>query len=322
MKTKILKLSSLLLALISLFILSITNAYAASSTYEIATYFTFSSDMDIDEGFRLIKPFILYEDGQPCTANYTFNATSNGNNSYTYSGVYPDGSTYRITAYIRVMEDASGTYVEALLTEPYFRQSIYVKDLNQGKATNNCLEECWNSRFVCIKDPTYSVFDEPTQNIYPHMTSFENAAGTHNLLYYAVIENVNYTPDETPDDNNNTQLPDDNNTNDPSLDDPIIPDDGNNNETPPSTDDNNSNNDNTDKGDNNTNNGNNNENNNQQPNNPNDNQQPQNPTDNNDVKDDSSKIKTILIVTGSLVGIVLIYLLYLVFKAVIVWLRR
>ena len=315
MKTKILKLSSLLLAIISLFLLSITNAYAASS-YDIASSITFSSDMNIDEGFDLIKPFMLYQNGQPCTSNYTFNYESLGNNRYQYTGTYPDGSTFSRQVSIYIIDDASGTYVSALMTQNYYRQSIYVKDLKQGKTVNDCLLECWRDRFVCIKEPSYSVFDQPTQNIYPVMTSFENAAGTHQLMYYAIIENVNYTPDENPDDNANDVGGSGSNTNqptdEPSLDDPIIPDDGtgdgNENNNPPQTGEDNNNNDNQN---------NNNNNDNQQPN-----QQPQDPSDNTNVKDDSSKIKTILIVTGSVVGIGLIYLLYVAFKAIVVWLRR
>lgn len=314
MKSKILKLSSLLLAVISLFLLSITNAYAASS-YDIASSITFSSDMNIDEGFDLIKPFMLYQNGQPCTSNYTFNYESLGNNRYQYTGTYPDGSTFSRQVSIYIIDDASGTYVSALMTQNYFRQSIYVKDLKQGKTVNDCLLECWRDRFVCIKEPSYSVFDQPTQNIYPVMTSFENAAGTHQLIYYAIIENVNYTPDENPDDNANDVGGSGSNTNqptdDPSLDDPIIPDDGtsdgNENNNPPQTGEENNNN----------NQNNNNNNDNQQPN-----QQPQDPSDNTNVKDDSSKIKTILIVTGSVVGIGLIYLLYVAFKAIVVWLKR
>lgn len=317
MKTKILKLSSILLAFISLFLLSITSE-AASTHYDIATYFTFSSNMDIDEGFDLIKPFILYYDDNPSTADYTFNYELVSGNQYRFSGTYPDGSNYSIYTTIRIKDNASGTYIEALKTEPY-RQSIYIKNLNEGKSTNDCLMECWKNRFVCIKDPTYNIQDTPTMNIYTHMTTIENAAGTHQMQYYAVIENVNYTPDEDPSDNatNNNTTPggsgsttnpdDSGNTNqptdDPSLDEPIIPDYGDTEDDPtPPLDDND---------------------NNEQPNNPNDdNQQPQNPTDNNDKNDDTNKIKTILIVTGSIVGIGLIYLLYMVIRAVIVWLKR
>ena len=314
MKTKILKLSSLLLAVISLFLLSITNAYAATN-YDIASSITFSSDMDIDEGFDLIKPFMLYQDGQPSTSNYTFNYESLGDNRYQYTGTFPDGSKFSRQVSIYIINDAAGTYVSALMTQNYYRQSIYVKDLKQGKTVNDCLLECWRNRFVCIQEPSYSVFDKPTQNIYPVMTSFENMAGTHHLMYYAIIENVNYTPDENPDDNANnlggSGSNNNNPTDDPSLDEPIIPDDGTNdngNQNPPQTGEDNNNQ---------NNNNNNNDNNNQPPN-----QQPQDPSDNTGVKDDSAKIKTILIVTGSVVGIGLIYLIYLAFKAVIVWLRR
>ena len=262
MKKLILKITSFFtLLLVSIFAITGPKASAATSPYSIAPMITFSSDMDIDEGFALIKPFILYNDGQPSTSNYTFNYERLDSGWYRYYGTYPDGSTFSIQTAITTIDNASGTYVSALMTKDYYRQSIYVKDLKPGKTTNDCLLECWRDKFVSIKEPTYSIYDQPTQNIYTRMTSFETAAGTFNLMYYAVIENVNYTPDENPEDNanNNTENPginDNNPTDDPSLNDPIIPDDGeddNGNQNPPQTgeDNNNDNNQNNDNSNNN-----------------------------------------------------------------------
>ncbi len=151
------------------------KTYAASN-YSIATQFTFSSDMNIEEGFTLIKPYILYENDTISTKDYTFQATSEGENRYHYSGTYPDGSTFSIHASIKVLEKTSGTYVEALKIEPY-RQSIYIKGLKENKTANDCLLECWQNRFVTIKDPTYVVSTETTSRIYNHMTSFTISTG-------------------------------------------------------------------------------------------------------------------------------------------------
>ena len=323
MKKTIFKIVSLFTFLFAcLFTLSTSKVYAATSSYDLATYFTFSSDMDIDEGFDLIKPFILYYDGNPCTSDYTFNYESLGNNRYRYTGTYPDGSNYSIQTTIQIIDNASGTYVEAENAEPY-RQSIYVKSLNEGKTTNDCLMECWKNRWVNVTYPIYSIQDTPTMNIYNHMTSFVSGAGeTHTLQYYAVIENVNYTPDEDQSDNatNNDTTPGDTTTgdtpgdNDSSLDEPIIPGDGTTDDNTPSgdtgnTDDDSSNNDNSNGVSSNT------------PNDSNNNSSNNN-NSTNDTETEKDPLLIALFCVGGILGLVLIFLLYKVLKTVFMWLKR
>ena len=310
MKKSIIKILSLFTFLLStIFLISTPSVEAASSSYSTAHSFTFSSDMDIDEGLDLIKPFILYQDGQPSTLNYTFNYEKLDNGWYRFYGTYPDGTTYSVQTGISIIDNASGTYVSALMTQDYYRQSIYVKELKEGKTTNDCLLECWRNRFVSIKEPTYSVYDQPTQNIYPRMTSFESMAGTFNLMYYAVIENVNYTPDENPEDNaNNTTDNSGSNNNNNTNNNPTNPgDDLNNND---------------------------NQNNNQDPsedlskpgssnnNKPNENDPP---TDNQTPEEEEREYDALditLIVCGTALGIFLIYLVFKMIKGLVLWLRR
>lgn len=85
--------------------------------------------------------------------------------------------------------------VETLKLEPY-RQSIYVKGLKENKTANDCLHECWQNRFVTIKDPTYVVSTETTSRIYNHMTTFTISTGeVKNLQYFAMVEKPE-TPSE------------------------------------------------------------------------------------------------------------------------------
>lgn len=307
MKKSIIKILSLFTFLFaSIFLISTPSVEAASSSYSIAPSFTFSSDMDIDEGLDLIKPFILYQDGQPSRSNYTFNYEKLDGTWYRFYGTYPDGTTFSVQTGISIIEDASGTYVSAMMTQNYYRQSIYVKELKEGKTTNDCLLECWKDKFISIKEPSYSVFDEPTQNIYPHMTSFESAAGTFNLMYYAVIENVNYTPDENPEDNANNNTDNSDNTNNP-----INPgDDLNNNDNQ-----NNGENENQDPSDDLSKPGSSNN------NKPNENDQP---TDEEtpDEEREYDALDITLIVCGTALGIFLIYLVFKMIKGLVLWLRR
>ena len=307
MKKSIIKILSLFTFLLStIFLISTPSVEAASSSYSVAHSFTFSSNMDIDEGLDLIKPFILYQDGQPSTSNFTFNYEKGDGNWYRFYGTYPDGSNYSIHTAISIIDNASGTYVSAMMTQNYYRQSIYVKELNEGKTTNDCLLECWRDKFVSIKEPTYSVIDEPTQNIYPHMTSFESAAGTYNLMYYAVIENVNYTPDENPEDNANNNTDNSDNTNNP-----INPgDDLNNNDNQ-----NNGENENQDPSDDLS-----------KPGSSNNNKPNENdpPTDEEtpDEEREYDALDITLIVCGTALGIFLIYLVFKMIKGLVLWLRR
>lgn len=191
LKLKILTFISILLTCL----LFLTPKVLAASNYSIATQFTFSSDMNIEEGFKLIKPYILYENDTISTKDYTFQAIKEEGNRYHYSGTYPDGSTFSIHTSIQILEKTSGTYVEALKLEPY-RQSIYIKGLKENKTANDCLLECWQNRFVTIKDPTYLVSTETTTRIYNHLTTFTISTGeVKQLQYFAMVEKQE-TPSE------------------------------------------------------------------------------------------------------------------------------
>lgn len=289
MKKIIIKLTTVFtLLFVSIFMISFTKADAASSRYSLATYFTFSSDMNKDEGFDLIKPYVLYEDGNPVLKDYTFTATPEGNNRYHLTGNYPDGSRFSITTTVLEINNASGTYVEAQMINPY-RQSIYIKSLNEGKTSNDCLMECWKNKWVNIVYPTYNLLDNPNKNIYNHLTTFSNAAGTYQLQYYAVIENVNVAPPATEDTNDGTN--NDNQNND--LPEIVLPSGGDE----PSTGNNSNNNSNNNSGSSNNN-------------------------STGEKENTKDPVLIALYCIGIILGIVLIFIIYKVVRLVIKWLKR
>ena len=307
---KILSIFTLLLT--SIFVISSPKVSAASSNYttgyHIATQFTFTSDIDIEDGFYTIQQEILFYNGRPCDDQYEFVATKyNDSGAYKYSGTYPDGKKFSIIATPRVIESNTGSYIEAELPEAW-GQIIYVTDLKEGKTINDCLLEAWRSKWVCITEPTYEIED----NLYGiseiHTTTFENAAGIYNLNYRALsIVEYDDTDEPTVDNptngDNTSQLPgeSDNNQggsvedNNPST--PETPDESN------KTEDNN----NTNQNDNN-----NNSNNNQSSNN-NNKEEPKEQTD---------PFVIALIVIGGTLGFFLLYLLFKFIKMVLSWLKR
>lgn len=314
---KILSIFTLLLT--SIFVISSPKVSAASSDYtsgyQIATQFTFTSDIDIEDGFYTIQQEILFYNGRPCDDQFEFLATKyNDSEAYRYSGTYPDGKNFSIIATPRVIESNTGSYIEAELPEAW-GQIIYVLDLKEGKTINDCLLEAWRSKWVCITEPTYEIEDNfyGISNIYT--TTFKNAAGTYNLNYRA-ISIVEY------DDTNEPETPsvDDSTNNDTSTDDnkPILPGESENNQGGSVEDDNNhstpdesnktEDNNNTNKNDNNNNNSNNNQ-----------------SSDNNnkeEPKEQTDPFVIALIVIGGTLGFFLLYLLFKFIKMVLSWLKR
>lgn len=285
MKYKLLTITLFLLAFLCLFSSSVE---AASSSYSIATQFTFSSDMNIEEGFHLIKRYILYENDTISTKDFTFTATQEENNRYHYTGAYPDGTSFSIYASIQIKENASGTYVEALKVEPY-RQSIYIKGLKENKTANDCLLECWQNRYVTIKDPTYVVSTETTTRIYNHFTTFTISTGeVKNLQYFAMVE-TKELPSEDIGFPNEEEQPSNSGSLDSDNKEEQKPDDSNNPENPGNDDDNQT---------------------------PTPNDKAENPTK------DTDPFLGVLICLGVLLGLVLIYLIYKGIKVIKKWLKK
>lgn len=306
---KILSIFTLLLT--SIFVISSPKVSAASSDYttgyHIATQFTFTSDIDIEDGFYTIQQEILFYNGRPCDDQYEFVATKyNDNGAYKYSGTYPDGKNFSIIATPRVIESNTGSYIEAELPEAW-GQIIYVTDLKEGKTINDCLLEAWRSKWVCITEPTYEIED----NLYGiseiHTTIFENAAGTYNLNYRALSIVESDDTDEPTVDNptngdNTPQLPGESDNNQGgSVED-------NNPSTPETPDESNKTEDN-----NNTNQNDNNNSNNNQSSNNNNKEEPKEQTD---------PFVIALIVIGGTLGFFLLYLLFKFIKMVLSWLKR
>lgn len=155
MKKTILK----ILSVFSLFLLTIilinVNTYAASETYDIATNFIFTTDMNVEEGFELIKPYILIKDGFPSSESFTFEVIPmNVENEYTFKGKYPNGETFTAVTYIKKIESKCGSYIEAENIDVNY-QALVATRLKENKTLNDCLDEAWRSFWTNIRFPEY-----------------------------------------------------------------------------------------------------------------------------------------------------------------------
>lgn len=155
MKKTILKILSVFPLFLLTIILINVNTYAASETYDIATNFIFTTDMNVEEGFELIKPYILIKDGFPSSESFTFEVIPmNVENEYTFKGKYPNGETFTAVTYIKKIESKCGSYIEAENIDVHY-QALVAKKLNEDKTINDCLDEAWRSFWTNIRFPEY-----------------------------------------------------------------------------------------------------------------------------------------------------------------------
>ena len=155
MKKTILKILSVFSLFLLTIILANVNTYAATSTYDIATSFIFTTDMNVEEGFELIKPYILIKDGFPSSESFTFEVIPmNVENEYTFKGKYPNGETFTAVTFIKKIESKCGSYIEAENIDVHY-QALVAKKLNEDKTLNDCLDEAWRSFWTNIRFPEY-----------------------------------------------------------------------------------------------------------------------------------------------------------------------
>lgn len=198
MKIRIIKFISLFSILfIILFSFTLSN-YASSNAYKITSYFTFTSDMNINEGFKKIESYILLKNGKPSSDSFTFTYLKMHNNQYSYKETFSDNEAYSIIAFIKIIDSKYGTYVEAESADVDY-QVLVATNLKPGATLNDCLEETWKSRWVNRTDPTWNSPNTGTQSYLE--TPYTTGAGeSKTLIYNAKIDTKAYNskPSETP----------------------------------------------------------------------------------------------------------------------------
>lgn len=179
MKLRIIKFISLFSILFTILFSFTLSSYAKSNVYEITSFFTFTSDMNIDEGFKKIESYILLKNGKPSTAPFTFTYLKMHDNQYSYKGTFYDNENYSIIAYIKIIDSKYGTYVEAESDNVDY-QVLVATSLKSGATLNDCLEEAWKSRWVNRIDPTWN---SPNTGTLTHLeTPYTTGAGDAKTL--------------------------------------------------------------------------------------------------------------------------------------------
>ena len=128
------------------------------SGYRIASTFYYTPNMDRDKAFHKLKDYMLYYDGKPIHADYDVTATFN-NDRVTLSGTYPNGQRFSMNSPAVEIDAIDG--VEFMTATPFsFTRYAIVVAKNSIKTNydvNKIATYALKSRFYSFKDPEFDL---------------------------------------------------------------------------------------------------------------------------------------------------------------------
>lgn len=128
------------------------------SGYQIATTFYYTPNMDRDKGFQKLKDYMLYYNGRPIHADYDVTATFNGNR-VTVSGTYPNGEKFSRNSPAVQIDALDG--VEFMTCTPFLfsRYAIVISknSIQTNYDINKIATYALKSRFITFVDPQFDL---------------------------------------------------------------------------------------------------------------------------------------------------------------------
>lgn len=128
------------------------------SGYQIATTFYYTPNMDRDKGFQKLKDYMLYYNGRPIHADYDVTATFNGDR-VTVSGTYPNGEKFSKNSPAVQIDALDG--VEFMTCTPFLfsRYAIVISknSIQTNYDINKIATYALKSRFITFVDPQFDL---------------------------------------------------------------------------------------------------------------------------------------------------------------------
>ena len=128
------------------------------SGYQIATTFYYTPNMDRDKGFQKLKDYMLYYNGRPIHADYDVTATFK-DNRVTVSGTYPNGEKFSRNSPAVQIDALDG--VEFMTCTPFLfsRYAIVISknSIQTNYDINKIATYALKSRFFTFVDPQFDL---------------------------------------------------------------------------------------------------------------------------------------------------------------------
>ena len=197
------------------------------SGYQIATTFYYTPNMDRDKGFQKLKDYMLYYNGRPIHADYDVTATFNGNR-VTVSGTYPNGEKFSRNSPAVQIDALDG--VEFMTCTPFLfsRYAIVISknSIQTNYDINKIATYALKSRFITFVDPQFdlnyndslqeeneiwseSYYQAGNGKYKSIMANVRILNGVSLASYQGHVNNDSYQPNEHTNDQMNQQFPED-----------------------------------------------------------------------------------------------------------------
>ena len=128
------------------------------SGYQIASTFYYTPNMDRDKGFQKLKDYMLYYNGRPVHADYDVTATFK-DNRVTVSGTYPNGEKFSKNSPAVQIDALDG--VEFMTCTPFLfsRYAIVISknSIQTNYDINKIATYALKSRFITFVDPQFDL---------------------------------------------------------------------------------------------------------------------------------------------------------------------
>ena len=197
------------------------------SGYQIATTFYYTPNMDRDKGFQKLKDYMLYYNGRPIHADYDVTATFNGDR-VSVSGTYPNGEKFSRNSPAVQIDALDG--VEFMTCTPFLfsRYAIVISknSIQTNYDINKIATYALKSRFITFVDPQFdlnyndslqeeneiwseSYYQAGNGKYKSIMANVRILNGVSLASYQGHVNNDSYQPNEHTNDQMNQQFPED-----------------------------------------------------------------------------------------------------------------
>ena len=197
------------------------------SGYQIATTFYYTPNMDRDKGFQKLKDYMLYYNGRPIHADYDITATFK-DDRVTVTGTYPNGERFSKNSPAVQIDALDG--VEFMTCTPFLfsRYAIVISknSIQTNYDINKIATYALKSRFFTFVDPQFdlnyndslqeeneiwseSYYQAGNGKYKSIMANVRILNGVSLASYQGHVNNDSYQPNEHTNDQMNQQFPED-----------------------------------------------------------------------------------------------------------------
>ncbi len=141
--------------------------------YDLALRFVFTKYVDIDKAILLMKPYMLYKDGKPCTENYILTFSKISEDHLEFIGMYPNGMNFSYQCNFRIIDSNVGQFFASSLSGTCnFTLMVEAKTIKEGTTAKDLYQMIMENVYSNQVDPVFNLAITLTK---PGISSIESS---------------------------------------------------------------------------------------------------------------------------------------------------